>query len=52
MSPNPSNLEKTPVTKTAALLARREKNVARGVLTAHPVVAARAKGALAECNRF
>ncbi len=33
------------MTKTSAVLARREKNIARGVLTAHPVVAARAQGA-------
>lgn len=33
------------MTKTSALLARRERSVARGVLTAHPVVAARAQGA-------
>lgn len=33
------------MTKTSALLARRERSVARGVLTAHPVVAARARGA-------
>ncbi len=33
------------MTKTSALLARREKNIARGVATAHPVVAARAQGA-------
>lgn len=32
------------MTKTSALLARRERSVARGVLTAHPVVAARAQG--------
>jgi 4-aminobutyrate aminotransferase / (S)-3-amino-2-methylpropionate transaminase / 5-aminovalerate transaminase len=35
----------TTASKSARLLELRERNVARGVLTAHPVVAARAQGA-------